>query len=130
MNRLIGLAALSMAGTFALHTFGSEITVHRPLLADAVTDEMDLYVSVLWYGITAVIALGTIALIFAGLQKTRPTSLLWLVGAQTLAVGLLFIGYGLLRTGSLWVAPQWIILVPLGLLILWTARPTGTNSAV
>jgi hypothetical protein len=129
MNKMIGLAALGMIGTFALHTFGGEITVHRPLLADAVTAEMDLYVSVLWHGITAVIALGAIALIFAALQKTRPGPLLWLIGGQTLAVGLLFIGYGLWNTNSLWVAPQWIILVPLGLLILWTARPAGTNSA-
>ncbi len=126
MNRLIWVAALGMAGTFALHSFGGEITVHRPLLADALTAEMDLYVSVLWHGITAVIALGTIALLFAALQKQPAKPLLWLVGGQTLAVGLLFVIYGLLRTGSLWVAPQWIILIPLGLLILWTTRPTGS----
>ena len=58
MNKLIGLAALGMAATFALHTFGGEMTVHRPLLTDAATAEMDLYVSVLWHGITAIIALG------------------------------------------------------------------------
>jgi hypothetical protein len=51
------------------------------------------------------------------------------IGGQTLAVGLMFILFGLIRTASLLVAPQWIVLVPLGLLILWTARPTGTNSA-
>ena len=129
MNRLIALAALGMAGTFALHTFGGEMTVHRPVLADALTAEMDLYVSVLWHGITAVIGSGSIALVFATLQKQPPKPLLWLIGGQTLAVGLLFIIYGLFRTSSLWVAPQWVILVPLGLLILWTARPAGTNSA-
>ena len=129
MNKLIGLAALGMMGTLALHTFGGEVTVHRPLLADALTAEMDLYVSVLWHGITAVIALGALALIYATWRTNPPKPMLWLIGGQTLAVGLLFIGYGLLRTNSLWVAPQWIILVPLGLLILWTARPAGTNSA-
>lgn len=129
MNKLIGLAALGMMGTLALHTFGGEVTVHRPLLAEALTAEMDLYVSVLWHGITAVIALGALALIYATWRTNPPKPMLWLIGGQTLAVGLLFIGYGLLRTNSLWVAPQWIILVPLGLLILWTARPAGTNSA-
>ncbi len=126
MNRLIALAAVGMAGTFALHTFSGEGTVHRPLLVDAVTAEMDLYVSVLWHGITAVIAFGTIALVYASLQKLPPKPLLWLVGGQTLAVGLLFAAYGVLRTESLWIAPQWVILVPLGLLILWTARPKPT----
>lgn len=129
MNKLIGLAALGMAATFALHTFGGEMTVHRPLLTDAATAEMDLYVSVLWHGITAVIALGTLALVYLAMQPVPPKPMLWLIGAQTLTIGLLFIAYGLLRTDSLWVAPQWIILVPLGTLILWTARPTGTNSA-
>ena len=129
MNRAIALAALGMAGTFALHTFGGEITVHRPLLRDAASPEMDLYVSVLWHGITAVIALSALALVYAAWQKLPPKPPLWLIGGQTLAIGLLFVGYGLFRTASLWVAPQWIILIPLGLLILWTARPAGTNSA-
>ena len=130
MNRPIAIAAVAMAGTFALHTFGGEITVHRPLLAAALTAEMDLYVSVLWHGITAVIALGTLALIFAAVQDTAPRPLLWLVGGQTLAIGLLFVGYGLVRTNSLLVAPQWIVLVPLGLWILWLARPAPASRQV
>jgi hypothetical protein len=74
------------------------------------------------------IALGTAALIYAALQKTPSKPLLWLVGGQTLGIGLMFVLYGIIRTHSLWIAPQWVIVIPLGLLILWTARPTGTNS--
>ena len=130
MNRPIAVAALGMAGIFVLHTFGGEYSVHRPLLADAMTAEMDLYVSVLWHGITAMMALGTVALIFAALQKLPPEAMLWLIGGQTLAIGLLFVGYGIFATGDLWVAPQWILLVPLGSLILWTAqRNSGRTPA-
>jgi hypothetical protein len=129
MNRPIWVAAAGMAFTFALHTFGGEGTVHRPLLADAASPEMDLYVSVLWHGITAVIGLGTAALVWLARQARPSGTALWLIGGQVIVVGLLFIGYGALRTGSLWVAPQWIILVPLGALILWTARRAGTTSA-
>lgn len=129
MNRPLVIATIAMAGTFALHTFGGEITVHRPLLRDATSPEMGLYVSVLWHGITTVIALCTIALAYAARQNLPPQPLLWLIGGQTLAIGLLFAGYGLFSLSSLWVAPQWIILIPLGLLILWTARPTGITSA-
>jgi hypothetical protein len=128
MNRSIALAALGMTGTLALHGISGEFTVHRPLLADAVSAEMDMYVSVLWHGITIMIALGTAALIYAALQKTPSKPLLWLIGGQTLGIGLMFVLYGIIRTHSLWVAPQWVIVIPLGLLILWTARPTGTNS--
>ena len=126
MNRPIAFAALGMAGTLALHGISGEITVHRPLLADAVSAEMDLYVSVLWHGITAVFALSTAALAFAALQSTLQSPLLWMIGGQTLSIGAMFVLYGLLRTNSLWVAPQWIVLVPLGLLILWTARRGAT----
>jgi hypothetical protein len=122
MNRPIAAAALGMAATLALHGIGGEFTVHRPLLADAVTAEMDLYVSVLWHGLTAIIAISAVALTYAAVQKTPSKALLLIIGGQTLAVGLMFILFGLTRTSSLFVAPQWIILVPLGLLILWTAR--------
>jgi hypothetical protein len=130
MNRPILIATFGMASTLALHLTGGEFTVHRPLLADGSTPEMDLYISVLWHGISAVIALCTAALAYAAWSKTPQKPLLWLVGGQTCGIGALFILYGLVRTHSLWVAPQWVIIIPLGLLILWTARPTGTNSGV
>jgi membrane-associated PAP2 superfamily phosphatase len=129
MNRPLALAAFGMVATLALHGFGGEFVVYRPLLADASTPEKDLYVGVLWHGLTAIIGLGAVALIFAARQINPPRALLCVIGGQTLAVGLMFILFGLIRTASLLVAPQWIVLVPLGLLILWTARPTGTNSA-
>lgn len=129
MNRPLMIATLGMAGTFALHLIGGEVSVHRPLLADAVSAEMDLYVSVLWHGITAVLAFGTVALAFATWSGTPQASLLWLVGGQTLGLGALFVLYGLIRTGSLWVAPQWIIILPLAAVILWCARTAPGSAA-
>lgn len=129
MNQMIALAALGMTGTLALHGFGGEFKVYRRLLADAASPEMKMYVSVLWHGLTAIIGLSALALIYAACLPIAPQPLLWIVGAQTLAVGLMFILFGLIRTNSLWVGPQWIILVPLGLFILWTARATGITSA-
>jgi hypothetical protein len=121
MNRLILIAAIAMGFTAAIHLIGGEVSVHRPLLADATTPEMDIYVSVIWHGISAMIVLNTLALV-AALRTTTPV-MLTLIGAQTLAVGLLFILYGLIRTGSPWIAPQWVILVPLGLFILRLGQP-------
>lgn len=121
MNRPLLIAAIAMGLTAALHVIGGEVSVHRPLLADAVSAEMDLYVSVIWHGISAMIVLNTLALI-AALRRPVPTALT-LIGAQTFAIGVLFILYGLIRTGSLWIAPKWVILVPLGVFILWLAMP-------
>lgn len=125
MNRPVAVAAIVMALTFGLHLIGGEISVHRPLLAGGGTAEMALYISVLWHGISALLALNTLALAFAALKASQHGPMLWLVGGQTLAVGLLFILYGLIRTGGLWTAPQWIILVPLGLLTIWAAIRTS-----
>lgn len=130
MNKPIALAALGMAATLALHAISGEFTVHRPLLADVLSAEMDLYVSVVWHGITAVIAINTIALVYAALQPSPPNPLLWVVGGQTLALGLMFILFGIIRTSSLWVAPPWVILVPLGLLILWSAARAPAPSGL
>lgn len=121
MNRPVTVAAFIMGLTFGLHLIGGETTVHRPLLADGKTAEMDLYISVLWHGVSSLIALNTLALAYAAWKPGTHKPLLWLVGGQTLAVGLLFILYGLIRTGGLWTAPQWIILAPLGILTIWVA---------
>ena len=129
MTRLLTIAAVAMTATLAMHGFGGEFKVYRPLLVDAASPEMDLYVSVLWHGLTAIIALSAVALIHAAGQTSPSRPMLRLIGAQTTAVGAMFILFGLIRTHSLWIGPQWIILLPLGLLILWTARPAGTNSA-
>jgi hypothetical protein len=130
MNRPVAVAAIIMGLTFGLHLIGGETTVHRPLLADGKTAAMDLYISVLWHGISSLIGLNTVALAFAAWKPGPHGPILWLVGGQTLAVGLLFILYGLIRTGSLWTAPQWIILVPLGLLTIWAAmRAPGPRTS-
>lgn len=126
MNRPVAVAAIVMALTFGLHLIGGEISVHRPLLAGGGTAEMDLYISVLWHGISAMLALNTLALVFAAWKAGQHGPILWLVGGQTFALGLLFILYGLIRTGGLWTAPQWIILVPLGLLTMWAATRART----
>lgn len=121
MNRPVAVAAIIMALTLGLHLIGGETTVHRPLLNDGATAEMDLYISVLWHSVSSLIALNAVALAFAAWKAGPHGPILWLVGGQTLAVGLLFILYGLIRTGGLWTAPQWVILAPLGLLTIWAA---------
>ena len=124
MNRPVVVAAIIMGLTLGLHLIGGETTVHRPLLADGKTAAVDLYISVLWHSVSSLIALNTVALAYAAWKPGPHKPILWLVGGQTLAVGLLFILYGLIRTSGLWTAPQWIILVPLGLLTIWAATQT------
>lgn len=122
MDRPVAVAAITMGLTFGLHFISGETTVHRPLLSDGGSSEMDLYVSVLWHSASSLIALNAVALAFVAWKPGPHKPLLWLVGGQTLAVGLLFVFYGLIRTGSLWVAPQWIILAPLGIFTIWVTR--------
>lgn len=126
-NRFALVAALLMAVTSAAHLLGGEFDVHRPLLATAKTTEDALYVSVLWHGVSAMLVLNTLAACYGA--RWHAPAVLWLAGAQTVALGLVFMAYGLLRTGSLFIAPQWTILLLAGAFAFLAAREWRSRRA-
>ncbi len=77
------------------------VTSHWPEPAKAVW-------SVVWHATTAVMALGGLALIAAGLLPDQALALAALPVALFLATAVLFLVYGLKRLGTVWVLPQWV----------------------
>jgi hypothetical protein len=124
-NRPAVAAAVLMGLTSALHLFGGEFDVHRPLLAQTDTAEMALYASVLWHGISAMLVLNTVALLYGariGPGSGAPAAMA-LAGAQTLALAAVFLFYGMVRLGNVFAAPQWTILLAAGGLACLAALP-------
>lgn len=116
MNGWIMSAGGLLTATTLLHLTGGESDVHRPLRALAGNGEMGLYASVLWHGISVLLAASAVALLMAGANRAGWRSAAIVATAQTGGLGILFVIYGTALTGSVWVAPQWVLLLPVAAL--------------
>jgi len=124
MNRWIFSASIVSGLTLLIHTFAGESLFHAPALQSNLSIENKMVLSVVWHGITSVMVLSFVALILAVRSAQDKKSLLLFIAAQYAAMAGLFIGFGLFRLGSLFIMPQWTILLALAALIF-----AGTRAA-
>lgn len=112
------LAASVLVGTTLLHTFGGEVTVHRPLRDGLESQEMRFYASLLWHFVTVFLAVTSVVALVALKRPNAKAALLVLAGLTSL-MGVLFMVLGAAELGNLTTAPQWILLLPILPLVLW-----------
>ena len=132
MDRLTTTAGLLLAATTLIHLFAGEGDVHAPLRALSGGGEMELYVSVLWHAVTVVLAAMAAALLWAARAPVRRQGVIWLTAGQCAGFAALFVGYGLVLAGNLWLAPQWLLFLGATALAiggLWRAQTTATAGA-
>ena len=103
---------LITAGAAALlldlvHIVAGGREIHVPMLRSRASDPAKAVWSVVWHAITAVMALGGLTLVAAGLHPEHAVALAVLPIAIFLAMAVLFVFYGLRRLGTLTVLPQW-----------------------
>ncbi len=109
------LAAGSLSGLLLLaHVIGGRKEVHVPLLKSDLGPELGAYVSILWHAVTAVLAVGMVALFGAAMGLGNGAAMV--VVMQYLAFVGLFLGYGVARLGSVWVMPQWVAFLLISIL--------------
>ncbi len=123
-KRLIFATAL-MALTGVAHVTGGGADVYQPLLAVVPSDELRVYQGLLWHFVTAYFALGTLGLLWALQNEHHRRQTVVCVGILAMAMGVLFLGYGAAVLGTVWTAPQWVILFAIAALTLWSARRTA-----
>jgi hypothetical protein len=127
MNRPLLAATLLAAITAALHTFGGTQEIEGPLLQSNMTQEVSLMLLACWHFVTAALTLTAIALGLA-IRKPNPKSMasVTLISYLWLSFGTVFILIDLLYAGPhmLLQLPQWVLLLPVGVLGLW-----GVNTA-
>lgn len=112
---------LIAAGAAALlldlvHIFPGGREIHRPMVAAHWPEPAKAVWSVVWHAATAVMALGGLALIAAGLLPDHALALAALPLALFLSFTLLFVGYGLARLGTVLTLPQWVPFLAITLL--------------
>ena len=127
MNKWILSASILAGLTLLIHTFGGELLFHTPALQSDLSIENKVVLSVIWHSITSVLALSFVAFIFAARSMRNNNPLLIFIAAQYAAIACLFIGFGLLRLGSLAVMPQWSILLLIVALTLIGTRNNTTK---
>ncbi len=117
---------LSAAGLSTLvllaHVIGGGQDVHRPILNSELNDELKAYSSIIWHSATALLAIGSLSLLWAGMGNHYADGMAFVILLQYIAFAGLFIFYGITRLDSVWIMPQWtaFILIPaLGGIGLW-----------
>lgn len=114
---------LMTAGAAALvldlvHIFPGKRAIHRPMVASRWPDPAKAVWSVVRHAATAVMALGGLALIAAGLVPDLALALAALPVALFLSFAVLFLVYGVKRLGTVWVLPQWLAFLAISALAL------------
>jgi hypothetical protein len=110
-----GIAALLLD---LVHIFPGGREIHRPMVASHWPEPAKAVWSVVWHAVTAVMALGGLALIAAAFLPEHALALSLLPIALFLTAAGLFIVYGLNRLGTLRILPQWVAFLAISALAL------------
>ncbi len=125
MNRLLAVAAFLAAFTAAVHIFAGGEDVASPLLASTLDGEPKLTLYAVWHMVSVILAMSAVALFVGSLPHyAHPARYLVLfVSAMWCAFGVVFLAVFAIQSESGWLfkLPQWVLLLPVGLLGLWAA---------
>lgn len=123
MNRLLVIAAILAAVTTAVHVLAGGPDVAAPLLASSIAGEPKLTLYAVWHMASVVLAMSVPALIVGSSPRHARAARYLVLFVSTLwcAFGLVFLGLVAIQPESGWLfkLPQWILLLPVGLLGLW-----------
>lgn len=117
-NYFLIIASILNFGTFLLHLIGGQIDLIKPLLESNVSDQVQAELIGVWHMVSIVLLCTSVALYLKGVKKD--TGLFSEVNIRW--IGYLYLLFGLpFMMVSLWtgrLAPQWILLMPIGILAL------------
>lgn len=130
IDRVLAAAAAIAGGTTLLHVFGGGPAIAEPLLDSTLDDVVRLTLYVVWHMVTVVLGLSAVALAVAAapnrLAGMRP--MVAFISALWVAFGGVFLWVAATNGGGanrfFVELGQWIILIPVGLLGLWSLRAT------
>lgn len=121
---LSGILALLYCG---VHVFAGGPEIHGPAIASDLEPLVKGVFSVVWHGITAMMLLSALALLWLSGNENQK-ALGWLVVFQFFAMAALFVFYGISRFGDLTTMPQWTGFLVIGAVAAWglLGRTNGT----
>lgn len=123
MNRRLVIAAVLAAFTAAVHVVAGGADVVAPLLASSMAGEPKLTLYAVWHMVSVALALSALALLLASLPQHRLPAryLVLFVSVLWCAFGVVFLTIAVMQPEAGWLfrLPQWVLLLPVGLLGLW-----------
>lgn len=127
-DRILVAAATVAAGTTILHIFGGGPAIADPILDSDLEETVRLTGFVVWHMVTVVLGFSAIALGLAA-GPNRPSGsrpLVAFISALWIAFGLVFMAVSLTNGAGAELffveLGQWVVLMPVGLLGLWSLR--------
>lgn len=125
MNRPLAIASLLAAATLFIHVLAGGADVAAPLLASALPAEARLTLYAVWHMASAALGLSAVALALGARPRHAHAAryLVLFVAALWCAFGAVFLAVIAVQPDDGWLfrLPQWILLLPVGMLGLWGA---------
>ncbi len=123
MNNLLLSAGAIGLFTTALHIFGGQVTLIRPFLQSDIADDIKGCLLVCWHVVSAYLLLTSCLYLFAGFnhslgQPPALEGLLMAVSGFYVLFAVIFIAIGAFFFGhrTVYKLPQWVLLLPVGVL--------------
>jgi len=126
-------AGVIAAFTWAIHTFVGTPKIQEPLLDLSLPQSVSLLLFACWHLVTVTLGLSALSLIWTAYPSGgfRAAALPCFISLLWLMFGLVFITIALVEVGTsaLFVIPQWVLLIPVGVLGLIGDRQRRMQSA-
>jgi hypothetical protein len=124
VNGWLLTAGAIAAATTLIHATAGGRSIVRPLLGSAVAAEPKRTLHVVWHMVTADLLLSSIALLALAFADAPSTALVLFIAAQYLAYAVVFL---IITLAADWPRPllqlpQWMLLLPVGVLALIGTR--------
>lgn len=133
-NKTIMCAGLLALFTAAIHTFVGTPEIQQPLLQSGIDPNVALLLYACWHLVTVTLALSGLILMWSANNVQQARVVVLFVSVLWLAFGMVFIATAMLfgTWSTLLVLPQWMLLIPVGLLGIIGAKtrmPTSERFA-
>jgi len=123
MNRTLLFTAILAAFTAAVHIFVGTPEIQKPLLQSALPQEVSLLLYTCWHLVSVTLSLSAAAFFVSARANLAGSSrnMVKFVSYMWLCFGFVFVAVALIHSGVLMLLklPQWILLLPVGVLGLW-----------
>lgn len=122
------IAAALMAATLGIHLFTGGPEVHDALLAGQPVPGLRAFTSVLWHAVSVNLLVFTVALAALALRPNR--ALEATLAATQIGFAALFLAYGTVVLGTVWLMPQWVIFLAIPALTRFGQARSTLSTAV
>jgi ABC-type Na+ efflux pump permease subunit len=134
MNKLLVVAANLAAFTTAVHLFVGGADTAVPLLESSMEGEPKYTLYAVWHMVSVVLGLSAVALLVGSLPRHAQGAryLVLFISVMWCVFAVVFLGIAAMQEEGGWLfrLPQWILLLPVGVLGLWAFASTASRAPV